>query len=77
MREQQTAGAAGVAMDVRALGDETLLDIATNPNAGNNDATRTAAEQEYLRRNPGFNSEAGATGAGTNNPQPPNIPPQE
>ena len=77
VREQQTAGAAGVAMDVRALGDETLLDIATNPNAGNNDATRTAAEQEYLRRNPGFNSEAGATGAGTNNPQPPNIPPQE
>lgn len=72
---QQTI--AGQAIDVRALGDETLLDIATNPNAGNNDATRTAAEQEYLRRNPGFNSEAGVTGAGTNNPQPPNIPPQE
>lgn len=68
--------AAGSAVDLRALGDETLLDIATNPNAENSDATRTAAEQEYLRRNPGFNS--GAEGnAGTNNAQPPHVPPQE
>ena len=41
--------------DIRGLGDETLLDIATNPHAHNNDPTRVAAEQEFLRRNPDFN----------------------
>lgn len=54
VRQQQTVSTNEHALDVRALEDETLLDIATNPNAQNSDATRTAAEQEYLRRNPGF-----------------------
>lgn len=67
---------AGATIDIRGLGDETLLDIATNPNASANDANRVAAEQEYLRRNPGFNSGTGSTGAGANNPQPPQVPPQ-
>lgn len=68
----QTASVADSAMDMRALGDETLLDIATNPNARNNDAMRTAAEQEYLRRNPGFN------GGGSNGLQnPPENPPRQ
>lgn len=40
----------GSAIDLRAMGDETLLDIATNPNARMDDATRTAAEREYMRR---------------------------
>ena len=65
VRQQPTSGQA---IDVRALGDETLLDIATNPNAQNNDATRSAAEQEFLRRNPDFNN-------GGNKPQSPQAPP--
>lgn len=44
--------------DLRELGDETLLDIATNPRVQMEDATRTAAEQEYLRRNPPANPPA-------------------
>ena len=43
----------GKTFDVRAMSDETLLDMATNPNVANDDPTRTAAEQEYLRRNNG------------------------
>lgn len=65
---------AGQAIDVRALGDETLLDIATNPNAMDNDATRSAAEQEFLRRNPGFNSGDGPQKPPVN---PPENPPQQ
>lgn len=38
--------------DVRALNDETLLDITTNPNASNNGPNRMAAEIEWRRRNP-------------------------
>ncbi len=53
VRTSGDGGSTGQIIDVRALGDETLLDIATNPNASMSDATRTAAEQEYLRRNPG------------------------
>lgn len=43
----------GKTFDVRAMSDETLLDMATNPNVSNDDQTRIAAEQEYLRRNNG------------------------
>ena len=39
-------------LNVRALSDDTLLDIATNPNSADNDPNRMAAEIEWRRRNP-------------------------
>ncbi len=38
------------AIDVSALGIDTLLDIVTSPNSSVDDATRTAAENEYYKR---------------------------
>ena len=58
----------GQAFDVRAMSDETLLDMATNPNASNDNGVRSAAEREFLRRNPDFNN-GGTPGTGNNTNQ--------